>query len=234
MLYQNILLKAAWFYSKETGRIPVLGNGPTYGNMKFTSSHISVNINGQVREGTHLRDYNVIDTGKAIYTYTYMQTLHTTQIHTHTHTHTEHKLYLCFYWLSSNIIVPCYVTMTTAELWRTEEQGQGWRSARGRRREGEEGRGKAGRAEASPWARARLSPEGQYQWAGRGKRLSGKPSFLSIIFELETKTFCASRQILQLQTRLLEVCQQSSWRRSKASRFCLASFPQLLCAHNVF
>ena len=168
------------------------------------------------------------------FTHTHTCKLYIPHKYTHTHTHTEHKLYLCFYWLSSNIIVPCYVTMTTAELWRTEEQGQGWRSARGRRREGEEGRGKAGRAEASPWARARLSPEGQYQWAGRGKRLSGKPSFLSIIFELEMKTFCASRHILQLQTRLLEVCQQSSWRRSKASRFCLASFPQLLCAHNVF
>lgn len=42
MLYQNILLKPASLHSEETGRILVLGNGPTYGDMKFTSSHISL------------------------------------------------------------------------------------------------------------------------------------------------------------------------------------------------
>lgn len=42
MLYQNIHLKAGSLHSEETGRIPVLGNGPTYGDMKFTSSHISL------------------------------------------------------------------------------------------------------------------------------------------------------------------------------------------------
>ena len=61
-------------------RIPVFGNGPTYWTWNLLLSHISVHINGQVREGTHLWDYDVINTC------THIHTTHTPHTYTHTYT----------------------------------------------------------------------------------------------------------------------------------------------------
>lgn len=167
-----------------------------------------------------------------LYIHTHINLTHRTNTHTHTptYTYTEHKLYLVFNdWA---VILSCRVMSQWKQQTFQEPRSKGGDG--GEQEEGEEKkktRGRGERAEEPPWAEARLLPEGQCQWAGRGKRLSGKPCFLSRrIFELGMKTFCASWRILQLQRRLLEVCQQSSWRKSKASRFCLAFFLNY-CVH---
>lgn len=153
-----------------------------------------------------------------LYTHTHINLTHRTNTHTHTYVHIHRTQTIsCFQWLSSNII-QCRVMSQWKQqnFQEPRSKGRDGGRTRGRRREGkDQGQGRAGRG-ATLSRGARLLPEGQCQWAGRGKRLSGKPCFLSRrIFELGMKTFVLPGTFYSYKEALLEVCQQSSWRKSK-------------------